>query len=122
MFFESSFQRIRVGASNSVISNSRLVVMPASLTVLAYTVPTPGGPSVVFAISWTRGLNLGSFSPSARNANTSSIGLSITVVTSKRPAMGLLSQGRASSQRPNNRRTSAVYAPFGDRSLRSTPK
>jgi hypothetical protein len=35
VFLERSAQRIRVGACNSVISNSRFVVMPASLTVLA---------------------------------------------------------------------------------------
>src|SRR5439155_11652143 len=76
-----------VGGSNSVSLNSRRVFMPASLTVLAYTVPTAGGPSVVLAISRTRGLNFGSFSPFARNANTSSIGRSITTVASNRPAM-----------------------------------
>src|SRR5437867_1993577 len=37
-------------------------------------------PSVVLAISRTRGLNFGSFSPSARKANASSIGRSITTV------------------------------------------
>ena len=35
MFFERSLQRIFVGCSNSVYSNSRLVLTPASLTVLA---------------------------------------------------------------------------------------
>src|SRR3954471_20151326 len=87
MFFDRSVQRIRVGASNSVSSNSRLVVIPESLTVLAYTVPGPAGPSVVLRISRTRGLNFGSFSPSARNRNTSSIGRSITVVALNSPAM-----------------------------------
>ena len=81
MFFEVSVQRIRVGRSNSVSLNSRFVVMPASLTVLAYTVPTPTGPSVVFRISWTRGLNFGSFSPSARKSKTASIGR-LTMVAS----------------------------------------
>ena len=65
-FLEISSQRMRVGGWNSVSLNSRLVFTPASLTVLAYTVPTPGGPSVVLAISSTLGLNFGSFSPSAR--------------------------------------------------------
>src|SRR5688500_8943761 len=61
--------------------------IPASLTVLAKTVPTPGGPSVVFAISRTRGLNFGSFSPLARKANTSSMGRSMTTVALNSPAM-----------------------------------
>src|SRR5207248_6251844 len=86
-FFERSAQRIRVGGSNSVSSNSRLLVMPASLTVLAKTVPTPGGPSVVLRISWTRALNFLSFSPSERNANTSAIGRLIVVVAEKSLAM-----------------------------------
>src|SRR4051812_26156706 len=85
MFFERSAQRIFVGASSPVISNSRLVVIPASLTVLWNTVPTPVGPSGVLAISWTRGLNLGSLVPSARKANTSSTGRSILAAPSKRP-------------------------------------
>ena len=34
MFCERSVQRIRLGSSNSVSSNSRWVVIPASLTVL----------------------------------------------------------------------------------------
>ena len=78
MFLERSVQRILVGASTPVSSNLRLVVMPASLTVLSNTVPTPTGPSVVWRISCTRGLNLGSLVPSARNANTSSMGRSMT--------------------------------------------
>ena len=45
--------------------------------------PTPGGPSVVLRISSTRELNLGSFSPSARKAKTSSMGRSIPMVASK---------------------------------------
>src|SRR3954463_10318069 len=76
---------MRVGGWNSVISNSRLVFMPASLTVLLNTVPTPVGPSVVLAISWTRGLNFGSLVPSARKAKTSSTGRSTRAVPSKRP-------------------------------------
>jgi hypothetical protein len=47
-----------------------------------------GGPSVVFLISRTRALNFGSLVPSARKLKTSSIGRSITVVPSNRPAMG----------------------------------
>src|SRR3954447_11886614 len=78
MFFDRSAQRIFVGGSNSVYSNSRLVFMPASLTVLSNFVPTPTGPSVSLRISWTRGLNLGSLVPSARNANTASAGRSTT--------------------------------------------
>src|SRR3954451_11220961 len=85
MFCERSVQRIFVGASNAVSSNSRVVLTPASLTVLANTVPTPGGPSVVLRISSTRGLNSLSFSPSARNAKTSSIGRSTTAVPSNLP-------------------------------------
>src|SRR3954447_4283919 len=77
MFLERSAQRILVGGSNAVSSNSRVVFMPASLTVLLKTVPTPAGPSVVLAISSTRGLNLGSLVPSARKAKTSSTGRSI---------------------------------------------
>src|SRR3954471_9295199 len=79
---------MRVGGWNSVISNSRLVFMPASLTVLLNTVPTPTGPSVALAISSTRGLNFGSLVPSARKSKTCSIGRSTTVVPSKRPATG----------------------------------
>src|SRR4051794_30894338 len=78
--------------------------MPASLTVLAKRVPTPTGPSVTLRISWTRGLNFGSFSPSAGKAKTSSIGRATTVVASKRPAMradpnGLLDQAGNALQR-----------------------
>jgi hypothetical protein len=47
MFFDRSVQRIFVGRSNSVSSNVRSVVTPASLTLLWKTVPTPIGPSVV---------------------------------------------------------------------------
>src|ERR1700689_1777572 len=79
MFLDRSVQRILVGASNSVSSKRRFVFMPASLTVLSNTVPTPIGPSVALRIFWTRGLHFGSLVPSARNANTSAIGRSITV-------------------------------------------
>src|SRR3954471_3651323 len=85
MFFERSVQRIFVGGSNAVSSNSRVVFIPASLTVLLKTVPTPVGPSVVLMISWTRGLNFGSLVPSARKAKTSSTGRSTRAVPSKRP-------------------------------------
>jgi hypothetical protein len=78
MFLDRSAQRILVGASNAVNSNLRPVFMPASLTVLSNTVPTPAGPSVALRISWTRGLNFGSFVPSAKNSNTSVMGRSIT--------------------------------------------
>src|SRR5271167_1121380 len=80
MFFERSTQRIFVDGSSSVSSKRRLVVMPASFTLLTNTVPTPTGPSVALLISSTRGLNFGSFVPAARNANTSSIGRSIVAV------------------------------------------
>jgi hypothetical protein len=50
-------------------------------------VPTAVGPSVVLAISNTLGLNFGSFSPSARKANTSVAGRSISTVASNWPVM-----------------------------------
>src|SRR5271163_4791058 len=80
MFFDRSTQRIFFDGSNSVSSKRRLVVMPASFTLLTNTVPTPTGPSVALLISSTRGLNFGSFVPAAKNANTSSIGRSIVAV------------------------------------------
>src|SRR3954468_23787695 len=85
MLLDRSVQRILLGGSNTVISNSRLDFNPPSLTVLAKTVPTPGGPSVVLRISRTRGLKRLSFSPLARNAKTSAIGRSMTAVPWKRP-------------------------------------
>src|SRR4029079_4021164 len=81
-------QRMRVGRSNSVISNSRSVLTPASLTVLLKTVPTPTGPSVTLAISSTRGLNFGSFVPSARKSKTCSIGRATTAPPSKPAGIG----------------------------------
>src|SRR4051794_39001520 len=89
MLSERSTQRIVLGGWNAVSSNSRLVLTPASLTVLAKRVPTPTGPSLLLRISSTRGLKSLSFSPSARKAKTSSIGRSTTAVPWKRPpAMG----------------------------------
>src|SRR3954452_13985519 len=85
MLSERSAQRIVLGGWNAVSSNSRLVLTPASLTVLAKRVPTPTGPSVLLRISSTRGLKSLSFSPSARKAKTSSIGRSTTAVPWKRP-------------------------------------
>src|ERR1700733_4600061 len=76
MFLDRSAHRIFVGASNVVSSNFRLVRIPASLTLLSKTVPTPTGPSVVCRISWTRGLNFGSLVPSPKNANTTLMGRS----------------------------------------------
>src|SRR3954469_22672979 len=93
MFFDVSVQRIRVGCSNSVNLNSRVVFIPASFTVLWKTVPTPGGPSVALRISCTRGLNFLSFSPFARNAKTSPIGRLIVVVAENPEGIGrILSQ------------------------------
>src|SRR5689334_9186053 len=89
MFLDCSAQRILVSGSNSVILNSRFDFIPASLTVLVNTVPSAVGPAGDLSIRCTRGLNLGSFVPSARNANTSTTGRSISTVASNSPAIGL---------------------------------
>ncbi len=65
-----------------MIRNLRADFMPASFTALVKIVPTAVGPSGVFVISCTRGLNLGSFVPAARKANTSSTGRLTSVVAS----------------------------------------
>ena len=66
MFFDRSVHRIVVGASKPVSSKRRADFIPASLTVLTKIVPSRDGPSGSLRISWTRGLNFGSFVPAAR--------------------------------------------------------
>src|SRR5215218_1643452 len=94
----SSVQRIRRGGPYSVIRNSCLVLSPISFAVLAYVVPTPAPASSgdVRSMLVSRGLNLMSFSPSARNAKTSSTGRSITIVPVRRRMMSLSSRGPGS--------------------------
>src|SRR3954454_17630011 len=110
MFLERSAQRILVGGSYPVSSNSWLVFMPSSLTVLLKTVPTPAGPSVVLAISSTRGLNFGSLVPSARKAKTSSTGRSILADPSKRPP---------ATSAPRHRGQDLYLGPVGHRGLQT---